>query len=355
MRVASLLPSATETLFALGVEPVGVSHSCDHPPAARDLPTLTSTVVDHADRSAADIDEQMREVDGAVYDLDEDRLAALDLDLLVTQATCDVCAVDASDLRAAAARLDPEPEVLTCDPHSFEDALDDVERIGAAVDAEAAASALRADLRERVEAVRERAECAVADEGRPRVAVLDWTDPPIRAGHWVRDMVEIAGGDPAFQPDGPSEPVAWAAVREFDPDALVVAPCGFDRDRAERAVGDLAARPGFDELRAVADGRVYAVDGNALFNRPSHRLVDSLETLFACLHPEHAATAPEALDAVASVDAEKLVIEQAVTSEEPAEGYRRRAQRTRELADELAGVSAEANDHLDESPDRGSR
>jgi len=302
MRVASLLPSATETLFALGVEPVGVSHSCDHPPAARELPTLTSTVVDYADRSAADIDEQMREVDGAVYDLDEERLAALDPDLLVTQATCDVCAVDASEVRAAAGRLDRAPDVLACDPHSFADALDDVVRIGEAVGAADAATALRADLRERVDAVRERAERAVADGGRPRVAVLDWTDPPIRAGHWVRDMVEIAGGDPSFQPDGPSEPVAWDDVREFDPEALVVAPCGFDRDRAVEAVGDLAARPGFDDLSAVGDGRAYAVDGNGLFNRPSHRLVDSLEALFACLHPEHAATAPNAHDRIARVE-----------------------------------------------------
>ncbi|MFW6000646.1 MAG: ABC transporter substrate-binding protein, partial [Halorubrum sp.] len=229
MRVASLLPSATETLFALGVEPVGVSHSCDYPPAARDLPTLTSTVVDHEDRSAADVDAQMRDVDGAVYDLDEDRLAALEPDLLVTQATCDVCAVDAGEVRAAAERLDPAPEVLALDPHSFSDALDDAVRIGEAIGRADAANDLRADLRERVDAVRKRAERAVAEEGRPRTAVLDWTDPPIRAGHWVRDMVEIAGGDPAFQPDGPSEPVAWADVRAADPEALVVAPCGFDR------------------------------------------------------------------------------------------------------------------------------
>ncbi|MDB2294688.1 ABC transporter substrate-binding protein, partial [Halorubrum ezzemoulense] len=144
---------------------------------------------------------------------------------------------------------------------------------GAAVDATDAASALRGERRDRVDAVRERAGRAVADEGRPRVAVLDWTDPPIRAGHWVRDMVELAGGDPSFQPDGPSEPVAWDDVREVDPEALVVAPCGFDRDRAVDAVGDLAARPGFDDLAAVRRDRDYAVDGNGLFNRPSHRLV----------------------------------------------------------------------------------
>jgi iron complex transport system substrate-binding protein len=301
MRAVTLLPSATETLFALGVEPVGVSHSCDHPPATRELPSLTSTVVDYEDRSAADIDAQMRSVDGAVYDLDVDRLAALGPDLVVTQATCDVCAVDAGAVREAVASLDPAPELLTLDPHSFGDVLDDVTRLGEAVDRPDAAAALTDGLTARVERVRERAADAVADEGRPRTAVLDWTDPPIRAGHWVRDMVEIAGGDPSFQPDGPSEPVAWDDVRARDPETLVVAPCGFERDRAVDAVADLAGRPGWRDLAAVAHERVYAVDGNALFNRPSHRLVDSLEALFACLHPDRAATPPAANDRVARV------------------------------------------------------
>jgi iron complex transport system substrate-binding protein len=303
MRVATLLPSATETLFALGVEPVGVSHSCDHPPAARDLPTLTSTTVDHEGRSAADVDAQMRSVDGAVYDLDVDRLAALEPDLVVTQATCDVCAFDATAVREAVESLDPAPEVLTLDPHSLGDVLDDVTRLGAAIDRPAAAERLAARLRARVERVRGDAAAAVADAGRPRTAVLDWTDPPIRAGHWVRDMVDAAGGDPSFQPDGASEPVAWEDVRAYDPEALVVAPCGFARDRAVEAVADLAGRPGWRDVAAVADDRVYAVDGNALFNRPSHRLVDSLETLFACLHPDHAATPPGERDRVAHVDA----------------------------------------------------
>ena len=301
MCVASLLPSATETLFALGVEPVGVSHSCDHPSAARDLPTLTSTVVDHEGRSATDIDAQMRSVDGAVYDLDTDRLAGLAPDLVVTQATCDVCAVDASDVRAAVERLDPAPDVLALDPHSLDEALNDVTRIGEAIGEEETASELRTDCRKRVAEVRERAERAVADEGRPRTVVLDWTDPPIRAGHWVRDMVEIAGGDPSFQPDGASQPVAWDDVCAHDPEALVVVPCGFTRSRAVDAVGGLSERPGWRDLTAVVDGRAYAVNGNALFNRPSHRLVDSLEALFACLHPDHAATPPVAIDRVERV------------------------------------------------------
>jgi iron complex transport system substrate-binding protein len=302
MRVASLLPAATETLFALGIEPVGVSHSCDHPPTACDLPTLTSTVVDYEARSAADIDAQMQSVDGPVYDLNVDRLAELEPDLVVTQATCDVCAVDASAVRRAIASLDPAPEVVTLDPHSVADVLDDVTRLGEAVDRSDAATALTDRLTDSIRRVRENAEQAVADEGRSRTVVLDWTDPPIRAGHWVRDMVEIAGGDPSFQPHGASEPVAWEDLRTHDPEVLVVAPCGFGRSRAVDAVGDLAAQPGWRDLTAVADDRVYAVDGNALFNRPSHRLVDSLEALFACLHPEHAEMPSAAIDRVEPVD-----------------------------------------------------
>jgi len=324
MRVVSLLPSATETLFALGVEPVGVSHSCDHPPATNEIRTLTSTVVDHEGRSATEIDAQMRSVNGAVYDLHVDRLAELRPDLVVTQATCDVCAVDASEVRDAVASLDRAPTVLTLDPHSFEDVLDDVGRIGAAVGRDDAAAALARGLRERVDGVKKRAAEAVEDDGRPRTAVLDWTDPPIRAGHWVNDMVDIAGGDPSFQPNGASEPVAWDDLRASDPEVLVVAPCGFARDRAVDAVSDLAERPGWSELRAVADGRVYAVDGNALFNRPSHRLVESLEALFACLHPRHAADAVVDLDRrVARVDGvpprhgEPIVEDAAASGDEP--------------------------------------
>lgn len=302
MRVATLLPSATETLFALGVEPVGVSHSCDHPPKTDDLPVLTSTVVDHEGRDAADIDAQMRSVDGAVYDLNVDRLAALDPDLVVTQATCDVCAVDAGAVHEAVSTLDSEPEILTLDPHSFTDVLDDVTRIGAAVDRPDAAATLRAQLSNRVDRVRDQARVAVAESGRPRTAVLDWTDPPICAGHWVRDMVELAGGDPTFQPSGPSEPVEWDDLRAFEPDVLVVAPCGFGCDRAVSAVDDLRAQPEWTDIPAVETDHVYAVDGNALFNRPSHRLVDSLEALFACIHPDSADKPPQATDRIVRVD-----------------------------------------------------
>lgn len=283
MRAVSLLPSATEILSAVGVDPVGISHSCDHPPDVTDRPRVTSTIIDHEGRSSREIDEQMQSVDGAVYDIDADRLEALDPDIIVTQATCDVCAVESSAVFETVAARDLDATVLTLDPHSFEEVLADVRRVGDAVDRVENAEQLIEAARDRIERVRSRAE----DADRPRTAVLDWTDPPIRAGHWVRDLVGIAGGDASFQPDGPSEPVRWSDLRAYDPERLVVAPCGFGPDRAAEAVAELAARPGWADLSAVRSGHVYAADGNALFNRPGPRLVASLEVLADCLHPDH--------------------------------------------------------------------
>jgi len=286
MRIVSLLPSCTEILFALGVEPVGVSHSCDHPPAVEDIPTVTSTVVDHEDHSAAEIDAQMQSVDGAVYDLALGRLAALQPDLIVTQATCDICAVDASQVHEAVTQIAAEPAVLTLDPHSFSDVLDDIQRIGEAIDEFEAATTLITQLRNRVEQIETRTETAVKSNDRPRTAVLDWTDPPLRAGHWVTEMIERAGGDASFQPDTASEPVSWETIRDYDPEVLVVAPCGFERDRAIDAVDDLRDHEGWADVTAVKNGDVYAVGGNALFNRPSHRLVESLVVLQWCIHTD---------------------------------------------------------------------
>jgi len=286
MRVVSLLPSCTEILFALGVEPVGVSHSCDHPPAVDSIPTVTATVVDHENHSAAEIDAQMQSVNGAVYDLHLNKLAALQPDLVVTQATCDVCAVDAGQVHEAVTQITAKPDVLTLDPHSFSDVLDDIQRIGEATEATEAATTLTRQLRTSVEQVESRTETAIKANGRPRTAVLDWTDPPLRAGHWVTEMIERAGGDASFQPDGASEPVSWETISEYDPERLVVTPCGFDRDRAVDAIDDLRDGEGWENVTAVENGAVYAVDGNALFNRPSHRLVKSLELLQWCIHPD---------------------------------------------------------------------
>jgi iron complex transport system substrate-binding protein len=288
MRVVSLLPSATELCYAVGVEPVGVSHSCDYPPAARDVPAVTSTVVEHGpDVSTATIDEQVSSTAGSTYVVDDALLSSLDPDVVVTQATCDVCAVDETDVRTAIAAAGIDPHVVTLDPHSLSDVLDDLVRVGRAVGRAEAAREVAGDLRARIDRVRTRAEARAGAAGRPRALVTDWTDPVMVAGHWIPGMVETAGGSYGLrEPGAASRPVEWAGVREYDPEVVIVSPCGFDLDRAVDAVEDLRDRPGWSGLRAVRDGRVYAVDGSGHVNRSGPRLVDSLGAIAACLHPD---------------------------------------------------------------------
>lgn len=289
MRVVSLLPSATELLYALDVDPVGVSHSCDHPPAARGKPTLTSTTVEYgSDRSPADIDDQVTAAAGPTYDLDRGTLRELDPDLVVTQGTCEVCAVDSSAVIAAVESLDLDCDVLTLDPHGLDDVLTDVTRVGEAVGDPERARTLEASLRRRVERVERTVGTAGADGGahRPTALLLDWPDPVFVGGHWVPDLLRAGGAEPVLHDDGSSRRVRWSDVREADPDRLFVAPCGFPLDRGLDSLEALRRRPGWDELAAVRAGDVFVLDGNGHVNRPGPRLVDSLEAIAGCLHPE---------------------------------------------------------------------
>ncbi|RJT03822.1 cobalamin-binding protein [Halococcus sp. IIIV-5B] len=285
MRVVSLLPSATEIVFALGVEPVGVSHECDYPPAATEKPAVNRSRVD-AEASSAEIDRQVLEAEEGegVYDIDLATLDRLDPDLVVSQGICDVCAVDSVLVREAIDRLDLDCEVLTTDPHSLGDVFSDIRRVGRAVDREERADDLVESLEARVAAV----EATTGSvERRPRVAVLDWIDPVMTAGHWVPEMVDLAGGSEGFtEPGGASRPREWDATREYDPEVLVVAPCGFDLHQTAENLADLTEREGWHDLTAVREGRAYALDGHRFMNRPGPRLVDSLEHLAGLVQPE---------------------------------------------------------------------
>ncbi len=305
MRVVTTLPSATEIVYALGVEPVATSHECDHPPAAADLPSVERARVDPTADSAA-IHEQVGEAaagDG-VYEIDREALRRADPDLVVAQGVCDVCAVDQVAIRDAVEDLGLDCEVLTTDPHVLDDVLGDVERIGRAVGRGDRAAALVDDLRSRVD----RVERAVAGRDRPRVAVLDWLDPVMVSGHWVPDLVERAGGAHGLAAPGErSTTRPWDEVRAYDPEVLVAAPCGFGVDRARAETPALAGRPGYGDVAAVRAGRAHVVDGDAYLNRPGPRLVDSVELLAALIHPgaveppDEGATAPlPAPDAVRS-------------------------------------------------------
>jgi iron complex transport system substrate-binding protein len=298
MRVVTLLPSATETVCALGVDPVGVTHECDYPPRVASLPTVVRSAVD-AGGTSDEIDREVREAvaEGGVYDLDRERLRALDPDVVVTQGVCDVCAVDESVVRDAVDGVGLDAELVATHPHSLGDVLDDVERIGRALDRAEPAARLRAALEARVEAVRER----VVDAGRPTATVLDWLDPVMVAGHWVPELVDLAGGEYRLGTVGErSGPVEWARLRAADPEVLVAAPCGFTLEQTAANLTDLTGREGWHDLRAARTRRAYALDGDAYVNRPGPRLVDTLEHLAAVLHPDRFETPPA--DAVRPVE-----------------------------------------------------
>ncbi|WP_276270602.1 ABC transporter substrate-binding protein [Haloarcula litorea] len=285
MRVVTLLPSATEIVYALGVEPVGVSHECDYPPAARERPSVNRSRVD-PEASSSEINEQVAaaEAGDGVYAVDRETLAAVDPDVVITQGVCDVCAVDHVQVAAAVDDLGLDAEVLTLDVHSLADLFESVHRVGTAIDREERATDLVADLKERVAAVETTAARA---ETTPSVAVLDWLDPVMVAGHWVPEMVERAGGGYGMADPGEhSRPREWAEVREYDPDVLVAAPCGFDVAQTRENLADLTERPGFDDLTAVREGRAFVMDGHHYVNRSGPRLVDTLEFLAALVHPD---------------------------------------------------------------------
>ncbi|ELY60936.1 periplasmic binding protein [Natronococcus amylolyticus DSM 10524] len=288
MRIVTTLPSATELVTALDLEPVGVSHECDYPPSVASLPSITRSRID-ADASSEEIDRQVLEIgetDDGVYEVDVDLLAELDPDLIVTQGMCDVCAVDEAVIADAVDRIEADPDVLTVDPHTVEDVLDDLERVARATGREERARAARAELEDRIDSVRERT-ADIASEERPRVAIFDWTDPAMIAGHWTAELVDWAGGEYGLADVGQrSTPREWEAILEYDPELVVVAPCGFDLEQTAANRADLTEREGWDELAAVREGRVWAMDGHHYLNRPGPRLVDTLEALAPIVEPE---------------------------------------------------------------------
>lgn len=284
MRIASLVPSATETLFALGLgdQVVAVTHECDHPQEVRRLPRLTSSVIEDGLRPAA-IDARVRELTGcgeSLYGLDEPRLAGLAPDLIVTQALCAVCAVSVDDVRAVAARLPGRPAVLSLDPVNLDEVLADAVELAAACDARPAGERLELDLRNRLERVR----IAVAGAPRPRVAALEWLDPLFAGGHWVPEMIELAGGaDVLGKPGERSRTIEWAELEAAAPEIVIAMPCGLYAEEAAAQAREHEAR-----LRAL-DARVVAVDAASSFSRPGPRLVDGTELLAHLLHPQRVA------------------------------------------------------------------
>jgi iron complex transport system substrate-binding protein len=282
MKIASLVPSATEMLFALGLggSVVGVTHECDYPPEAAQLPHLTATVLPGG-LDAGEIDAAVKEVVGAgraLYTLDEQRLGELEPDLIVTQAVCQVCAVSYDDVVAVAERLPGKPRILQQDPSTLGEVLDDVLRLGEAAGIVEHARELRTELDGRLETV----EAAVAGMPRPRVLALEWLDPPFLGGHWIPEMIALAGGEDVVGQVGQKSPqVAWDDLTDLEPDVVVAMPCGWylDDSRAQA----LAHR---DRLDSLGPRKVFAVDAASTFSRPGPRLVDGVELLVHLLHPD---------------------------------------------------------------------
>lgn len=282
MRIVSLVPSATEMLFALGLgeQVVAVTHECDYPPAVRELPRVTRDVLP-AGLTAAQIDAAVKErtLRGeSIYELDTDALEELSPDLIVTQALCAVCAVSYDDVRALADTLESRPRVISLDPQTVGEVLGDARTLAAATDSRDAAAKLVHDSAGRIDRVRLR----VRGHRRPRVLALEWLDPPFVAGHWVPQLIEFAGGDDVLGFAGErSEERTWEEVIATNPDIVLVMPCGYDAEIAHRE-----AEMHREELAEVGAGEVVAVNASAFFSRPGPRIVDGLELLAHIIHPE---------------------------------------------------------------------
>jgi iron complex transport system substrate-binding protein len=292
VRIVSLLPSATEIVFALGLgdDLVGVTHECDYPPEALDRPIVTRSVHDLAGASShqvhALVEESMRSHQ-ALYELDEAALEAAHPDLILTQELCRVCAVGYEEVNEVARRLDGEVTVLSLEPTSVEGIFNAIQTVGAMTEAEDAAIELVEALRERLHHVNEivagRRERGFVP---PRVAAIEWLDPPFAVGHWVPEQVRLAGGWELLGAEGGrSVPTTWDAVGEVDPEILVLMPCGFDLQRTVEEWERQPRPPGWADLRAVEAGRVFAVDGSAYFSRPGPRVIDGIELLAELIDP----------------------------------------------------------------------
>jgi len=288
MRIVSLLPSATETICALALEDqlVGVTHECDYPPCVERLPKVTRTLIP-TEASSGDIDRLVRErlqTDRALYTLDLPVLQELRPDLIVTQALCDVCAVAEDEVRAAACMLPGGPQVINLEPQTLGEVLESIRQVATAVGLERRAQEVIEELSERIAVVVRRSEKV---QRRPRVALLEWLEPPFSCGHWSPELVRLAGGIEGLGQEGrPSRTLRWDEVLDWQPEVVFIACCGFS---VERTLCDLPALqfvPSWQDLPAVRSGRVYVTNGSHYFSRPGPRLVDSLEILAHTLHPD---------------------------------------------------------------------
>lgn len=289
MNIVSFLPSATEMAYALGLgaELRAVSHECDYPPDAKTKPVVVRLATDLTGLSPREIDERVsRQLHerGTLYEVDEEILKAARPDLLLTQDLCQVCAPSGTEVSRALAGLHPPPEVLWMSPHSIEEILENLRDLGDRTGRSRNARRLIQEIRAELNTLQVR---TIRIVSRPRVFILEWADPVFCAGHWVPEMIDIAGGVDALARRGEeSTRIPWAEVRRWAPEVLVVAPCGYHLTRAAAEARRLTGLPGWDDLPAVRQGRVYAIDADSYISRPGPRIAQGARILAHLFHPD---------------------------------------------------------------------
>lgn len=298
MRICSLLPSSTEILFALGLgdDVLGVTHECDYPPEGRNRRVVVRSRLPQT-ASSAEIDRLVREFTDrgeSIYRVDAEALREIDPDLIITQDLCHVCAASPDDLAAALTVLPQSPKVLSLKPHSLADVWNDICAVGAATGRQAEAQTLVKELKEKVSAMQRTVEPFLCDGARPRVACLEWLNPPYCGGHWVPEMVALAGGNDVLGRAGePSFRLEWQQVIDARPDVIVIMPCGFNLKQTMEEISRTTFPPAWQDLSAVKKGRVFAADANSYFSRPGPRLAEGLAILARALFPNATCSTPE--------------------------------------------------------------
>lgn len=288
-RIISLLPAATEIVCALGLEAnlVGRSHECDYPELVKGLPVCSEANIPD-NLSSADIDQKVKELlyDAlSIYTVNRDRIKELAPDVVITQAQCEVCAVSLVDVEAALKDyLDKPAKIVSLQPISLTDIYNDIREVASALGVEGNAGKLIEELDERVGIIRHKLKFA---DSKPTIACIEWLEPLMISGNWVPELVNIAGGVPILVEAGKHSPyVQWTDIQQADPDIILTMPCGFSIERTMKEMSTLLQQPGFADLKAIKNNRLYIADGNQYFNRPGPRIVDSIEILAEIIHPK---------------------------------------------------------------------
>ena len=300
MRIVSLLASGTEIVDALGLGAclVGISHECDHPPHLLDRPRVSRPRFDPEGLTSGEIDAAVRQAmveHGSVYEIDGDVLEGLDPDIILTQAVCEVCAVPTGGVQEALGARGIDADIVSLDAHTIKDILASLTQVGRAAGQPGVARDAGGSLRRRLDAVI----AAVGDADPPGVLGIEWFDPPFTPGHWVPEMVELAGGrNLAGEAGQPSREVSWEEIGDLDPDALLLMPCGYGLEAARTDADAHAQQLERVAPRAVAEGRAWVVDASSYFNRSGPRFVTGVEILGGLLHPDRLPTPNPAVAAV---------------------------------------------------------